>query len=77
MATARGVSSNCFPARSRHWWAPGHRQVWKLKGRVGAGLELSTDFWLHVVPSGLFQLLVNPMNIYEEQKVVALYCLAS
>ncbi|EDL15204.1 E3 ubiquitin-protein ligase DCST1 [Mus musculus] len=26
---------------------------------------------------GLFQLLVNPMNIYEEQKVVALYCLAS
>ncbi|XP_034356646.1 E3 ubiquitin-protein ligase DCST1 [Arvicanthis niloticus] len=26
---------------------------------------------------GLFQLLVNPMNIYEEQKVVALYGLAS
>ncbi|XP_028609165.1 E3 ubiquitin-protein ligase DCST1 [Grammomys surdaster] len=26
---------------------------------------------------GLFQLLVNPMNIYEEQKVVALYSLAS
>lgn len=43
------------------------------RGRVGAtSLHLASPCSL-----GLFQLLVNPMNIYEEQKMVALYGLAS
>lgn len=39
----------------------------------GQGWDPSFDLWLDPAPSGLFQLLVNPMNIYEGQKMVALY----
>lgn len=45
MAQARGVPQNYLPARSRHWWAPGHRQVWEQEGRAGAGLGRGWD-WL-------------------------------
>lgn len=37
--------------------------------------DLSFDLWLDHALSGLFQLLVNPMNIYEDQKMVTLYSL--
>lgn len=45
-------------------------------GECGAeawGGDPSSDRCLDPVPSGLFQLLVNPMNLYEDQKMMALY----
>lgn len=40
---------------------------------VGVGPVLGLR--LDPAPSGLFQLLVNPMDIYEDEKMVALYSL--
>lgn len=44
-------------------------------GSRDQGWDPSFDLWLDPVPLGLFQLLVNPMNIYEEEKMVMLYSL--
>lgn len=46
-------------------------------GECGAGVGVGPvlGFWLDPAPSGLFQLLVNPMDIYEDEKMVALYSL--
>lgn len=41
--------------------------------RLDQGGSRAMDLQLHPGFSGLFQLLVNPMNIYEEQKMVVLY----
>ncbi|KAL6038811.1 hypothetical protein STEG23_026981 [Scotinomys teguina] len=47
------------------------RFLWRQPG------EFPATAFLLGAGTGLFQLLVNPMNIYEEQKMVALYTLAS
>ncbi|XP_042135317.1 E3 ubiquitin-protein ligase DCST1 isoform X1 [Peromyscus maniculatus bairdii] len=53
------------------------RFLWRQPGEFPATAFLLGAGTGGLLAIGLFQLLVNPMNIYEEQKMVALYSLAS
>uniref|UniRef100_A0A8C5P3I8 DC-STAMP domain containing 1 n=1 Tax=Jaculus jaculus TaxID=51337 RepID=A0A8C5P3I8_JACJA len=52
------------------------RFLWRQQGEFPATACLLGAGAGGLLAIGLFQLLVNPMNIYEEQKMVALYSLA-
>ncbi|CAO2598865.1 E3 ubiquitin-protein ligase DCST1 [Lemmus lemmus] len=56
---------------------PWSRFLWRQPGEFPATAFLLGAGTGGLLAIGLFQLLVNPMNIYEEQKMVALYGLAS
>nr|XP_020021721.1 DC-STAMP domain-containing protein 1 [Castor canadensis] len=61
-----------------NWGLPDscHRFLWRQPGEFPVTIFLLGAGTGGLLAIGLFQLLVNPMNIYEEQKMVALYGLA-
>ncbi|XP_055478409.1 E3 ubiquitin-protein ligase DCST1 [Psammomys obesus] len=65
--------------RLLHWGLPvsWSRFQWRQQREFPATAFLLGAGTGGLLAIGLFQLLVNPMNIYEEQKMVALYGLAS
>ncbi|VTJ53124.1 Hypothetical predicted protein [Marmota monax] len=53
--------------------APCHQFLWRLPGQFPVTAFLLGAGTGGLLAIGLFQLLVNPMDIYEEQKMVAIY----